>query len=86
MLLAQLDDLVAEEATPHTLLIPHSRYDLINRLHEAGAVHHEEARDEGVFIEGLLPHRLLEAVRPYIIPAPVHELHPAPAPSNTAVA
>jgi GTP-binding protein HflX len=85
-LITQLDDLVAEETTPRTLLIPHSRYDLINRLHEAGAVHREKPRDEGVYIEGLLPRRLLDAVREFVIPAPVHELHPDEAQADTAVA
>jgi GTP-binding protein HflX len=85
-LVAQLDDLVAEETTPQTLLIPHSRYDLINRLHEAGAVHREQPRDEGVYIEGLLPRRLLEAVRPFVIPVPAHELHPAATQADSAVA
>ena len=85
-LLAQLDDLVSEEATPLTLLIPHSRYDLINLLHEAGAVHHEKPGDEGVYIDGLLPRRLLDAVRPYVIPAPAHVLHPESPAADTAVA
>ncbi len=86
-LLGKLDDFVAEEARPQTLLIPHSRYDLINRLHQAGAVHREQPRDEGVYIEGLLPQRLLEAVREYVIASPApHELHEDEPAAGNAVA
>ncbi len=73
-LLARLEDLVAEESIPQALLIPHSRYDLINRLHQAGAVRREQARAEGVYVEGLLPKRLLETVREYAIPAEIAKL------------
>jgi len=85
-LLARLDDLVSEEATPQSLLIPHSRYDLINRLHAAGAVHREQPRDEGVYIEGLLPRRLLDAAREFIIPKPAHALHENELAEKNAVA
>jgi GTP-binding protein HflX len=85
-LLAKVDDWVAQEATPVALLIPHSRYDLINKLHQAGAVHREQARDEGVYIEGLLPQRLLEAAKPFILSAPAHVLHAAEAAADSAVA
>jgi GTP-binding protein HflX len=84
-MLAKLDDWVAQEATPVAMLVPHSRYDLINKLHEAGAVHREQARDEGVYIEGLLPQRLLETAKPFILPAPAHQLHAAEA-ADSAVA
>jgi len=85
-LLAKIDDWVAQEATPVAMLVPHSRYDLINRLHEAGAVHREQARDEGVYIEGLLPQRLLEAAKAFILPAPAHLLHAPEAVAGSAVA
>jgi GTP-binding protein HflX len=82
VLLDRIEAGLVDESVPLALLIPHSRYDLINRLHQAGAVRREEARDEGVFIDGLVPRRHVEAVRAFIIPAPVHELHPAPAAGN----
>jgi len=84
-LLARLDDMISGESTAMTLLIPHSRYDLINRLHQAGAVHREQPRAEGVYIEGLVPRRWLDAVRPYVLPAAAHPLHVVPA-ANDAVA
>jgi len=85
-LLAKIDDWVAQEATPVAMLIPHSRYDLINKLHQAGAVHREQARDEGVYIEGLLPQRLLEAAKAYILSVPAHELYAAELAAGSAVA
>jgi hypothetical protein len=68
------------------LLIPHSRYDLINRLHQAGAVRIERPGDEGVYIEGLVPARWIDTVRPYVIAAPVEKLRPARAKKKSAVA
>jgi GTP-binding protein HflX len=67
-----------DETVALTLLIPHSRYDLINRLHQAGAVRREQPRNEGVYIEGLVPRRWLDPVRPYVIPAEIEPLRPAP--------
>jgi len=49
------------------LLIPHDRYDLVNRLHEAGAVSSKEIRDQGVHIEGTVPRRLLDPVKPFLV-------------------
>src|SRR5262249_19910919 len=72
----QLDAQLESEARPLTLLVPHTRYDLVARLHQAGAVRREQPRDEGVYIEGLLPERLLEAVRAFVIPAPAQPLRP----------
>jgi len=84
-LLTRLEDLVAEESIPQTMLIPHSRYDLINRLHQAGAVRREQPRAEGVYIEGLLPKRLLDVARAYVIPAEIAKLH-MPEQASDAVA
>jgi GTP-binding protein HflX len=84
-LLARLDRESSGETTPLRLLIPHSRYDLINRLHQAGAVQIERPGDEGVYIEGLVPARWLDTVRPYVIAAPVEKLRPARA-KKSAVA
>ncbi len=84
-LLVKLEEMIAEETTPQTLLIPHSRYDLISKLHEAGAVRREQPRGEGVYIEGLLPKRLLDAVREYAIPPDIAKLH-LPEQADNAVA
>ncbi len=66
-----------DETVALTLLIPHSRYDLINRLHQAGAIRMKEARNDGVYIQGLVPRRWLDPVRPYVIPASLAHLPPA---------
>jgi GTP-binding protein HflX len=49
------------------LLIPHDRYDLVNELHRAGAVRHQEARAEGVHLVGNIPERLVGQVREFSI-------------------
>ncbi|MGC6455851.1 MAG: GTPase HflX [Coraliomargaritaceae bacterium] len=49
------------------LLIPHERYDLVARLHREGGVHKEETRDEGTYLVGTVPDRILNLVQPYIL-------------------
>jgi len=82
LLLDQIENGLADETVPMMLLIPHSRYDLINRLHQAGAVRCEEARDDGVYIQGLVPRRWLEVVRPYVLKNPDPIPHPLVAPAS----
>lgn len=66
-LLETLDHLLDENNQHLKLLIPHSRYDLLHRLHDAGAVAQSRIEDEGTLIEGRIPPPLLAAVKPYII-------------------
>lgn len=49
------------------LLIPHERYDLVARLHREGGVRKEEARDEGFYLVGSVPDRMLPILRPFIV-------------------
>jgi len=49
------------------LLIPHERYDLVARLHREGGVRKEEARDEGFYLVGSVPDRMLTLLEPYIV-------------------
>jgi GTP-binding protein HflX len=51
------------------LLIPHDRYDLVARLHREGGVHKEETRDEGTYLVGTVPERILNLVQPYVLEA-----------------
>lgn len=51
------------------LLIPYSHYDLVHRLHEAGAVQQEKAEDDGIRVHGYIPSRLEDSVREFIIPS-----------------
>lgn len=70
-LLESLDAAVGEDCPPVRLCIPHDRWDLVNRLHAAGAITRQEAGDDGIIVIGRVPGRLLEAVRPYLTGEPV---------------
>ena len=54
---------------PAELMIPHSHYALVSRLHEAGAVVEEKATDVGVWIRGRVPFAQREQFEPFVIPA-----------------
>lgn len=66
-LLEQFEKKLVSFARPMVLLIPHERYDVINRLHEAGAISSKEITDEGVLVKGNIPTRLIEGVQSYHI-------------------
>jgi GTP-binding protein HflX len=51
------------------LMIPHERYDLVARLHREGGVRKEEARDEGTYLVGSVPERMLSVLQPFILTA-----------------
>lgn len=63
----RIEMMVATELTSMNLLIPHSRYDLVSRLHRLGCVRAQATRDDGVFIQGHMPPEIAEAVHPFII-------------------
>lgn len=64
-LLAQCEDRIDSFSRPMVLLVPHDRYDIINRLHEAGAVATKDVRDEGVLLCGNVPARLIDMAAPF---------------------
>lgn len=64
-LLDSVEAIVESNFTQLRLLIPHERYDLIARLHREGAVYKEEVNDEGTYIAGSAPERLLKTLNPY---------------------
>jgi GTP-binding protein HflX len=64
-LIDKLEGIINADSRAMELLIPHNRYDLIHRLHQVGAIHHEQAEDEGVHIRGAVPHRMVDAVLPF---------------------
>ncbi|MGE9296844.1 MAG: GTPase HflX [Puniceicoccales bacterium] len=66
-LLKRCDECIEGWGQPVELMIPHDRYDIVNRLHEAGAVSRKEILDEGVHIEGTIPLRLLDPVKPFLV-------------------
>ena len=66
-LLQAIEVIVEKDFEQLRMLIPHERYDLVARLHREGGVRKEEARDEGTYIVGSVPERLLSAIQPYIL-------------------
>ena len=66
-LLHVIESVVEKDFAQLRMLIPHQRYDLVARLHREGGVRKEEARDEGTYIVGSVPERLLSAIDPYIL-------------------
>jgi len=68
-LVARIEQMLASQLRSLQLLIPHSRYDLINKLHEIGCVQNQKTLDEGVFIEGHIPAGVGDEVDPYVVPA-----------------
>ena len=66
-LLESVETIVESDLTQLRLLVPHERYDLIARLHREGAIYKEEVNDEGTYIAGSAPERLLKTLEPYRI-------------------
>jgi GTP-binding protein HflX len=66
-LLQRIESIIEAEFTQLRLLIPHDRYDLVAKLHREGGIRKEETRDEGTFLVGSIPERLLKTLTPYIL-------------------
>jgi GTPase len=64
-LLERMEAIVESDFSQLRLLIPHDRYDLVARLHREGGVRKEEARDNGIYIVGSVPERMLTTLQPY---------------------
>ena len=64
-LLERMEAIVESDFSQLRLLIPHDRYDLVARLHREGGVRKEEARDDGTYIVGSIPERMLTSLEPY---------------------
>jgi len=69
-LLARCEELAVDDNESATLLIPHSRYDVVAKLHGAGLVRKQESLDEGVKLTGRFPRKLSAVYSPFIVPAP----------------
>jgi GTP-binding protein HflX len=63
----KMEAIIEAEFTQVRLLIPHNRYDLVARLHREGGVRKEEARDEGTYLVGSVPERMMPVLQPYIL-------------------
>jgi GTP-binding protein HflX len=67
-LLARCEELAIDDHLTVELLVPHSRYDLIAKLHAAGQVRRQETRDEGVFIAGRFPLKHKPLFEAFVLP------------------
>ena len=65
----KMEAIIEADFTQMRLLIPHERYDLVARLHREGGVRKEEARDEGTYLVGSVPERMMSVLQPYILTA-----------------
>lgn len=54
-----LEEQLATSFTKVDLLIPHTRYDLVNQLHELGTIMKETFEDEGIYISAKVPKEML---------------------------
>jgi GTP-binding protein HflX len=59
---------IAEAHAVTELLIPHSRYDVIARLHAVGHVQSEEQLDDGVRLIGRYPPAQAAFFAPFVVP------------------
>lgn len=66
-LLERLDEALGDGIRSVHLLIPHSRYDLIAKLHRAGCVQEQKTRPEGVLIHAHVPADLDALTRDYTV-------------------
>ena len=65
-LLDALDQLTLASSPFDEVLIPHSHYGLVARLHQDGLVRSEEPRDDGVYLKIQRSPRWHEALKPYL--------------------
>jgi GTP-binding protein HflX len=66
-LLARIESVLDANLVPVRVRLPYQRGDLVAMVHQQGHVEREEHGPEGVWIEGRIPSRLAEALRPYAI-------------------
>jgi GTP-binding protein HflX len=69
-LLARCEELAVDDHESVELLIPHNRYDVVAKLHQAGQVRTQESRDDGVFIAGRFPIKQNALFAPFLAPEP----------------
>jgi len=66
-LLGRCTELIAHEFGAVELFVPHSRYDIVAKLHALGHVQSEEQRDDGVSIQGRFPAAQSALFAPFIV-------------------
>lgn len=60
-------ELIAETHAATELVVPHTRYDVIARLHEVGHIQTEEQRDDGVHLFGRFPPAQAAFFAPFVV-------------------
>ncbi|HET7535078.1 MAG TPA: GTPase HflX [Candidatus Didemnitutus sp.] len=76
-LLARCSELAIDDHVAVELLIPHHRYDVVAKLHDAGQVRAQESRDDGVFLAGRFPLKQRAVYEPFLLPAKPKAKKPA---------
>ncbi|WP_438479781.1 GTPase HflX [Oleiharenicola lentus] len=66
-LLARFEELAVDDQQAVELLIPHSRYDVVAKLHGAGRIKEQESLDEGVRISGRFPRKSAALFTPFLV-------------------
>ncbi len=66
-LLARCSELTADSLGATELFIPHSRYDVIAKLHSVGHIQSEEQQDGGVTIHGRFPASQTAVFKPFVV-------------------
>jgi GTP-binding protein HflX len=66
-LLERVEEVLWEGLTPLAVVLPYSSSDgLISLFHEQGIVEREEYTEQGITIEGRVPHKLADRFKPYL--------------------
>lgn len=66
-LLERLEMCAADKDLPMSLLIPHDQYPVLAKLHANASILSSKAENEGTRVEAVVPARLHEVVRPWIV-------------------
>ncbi|HLS27392.1 MAG TPA: hypothetical protein VK041_01985, partial [Opitutales bacterium] len=66
----KIEEAVGEETRSLHLLIPHSRYDLIARLHRNGCVLEQETHDDGVWLSVQVGPEIFPEIRDFVAKEP----------------
>lgn len=67
LLIEKITTVLGENIQEEELLIPYTRYDLINALYELGVVQRETPEEDGVHVFSTIPKRLKDTLQTYII-------------------
>lgn len=64
---AAMERMLEHETKVMQLVVPHHRYDIVNRLHQAGAIKQSSPEEDGVHILGNIPPRLYGVIEPFLV-------------------